>query len=118
MAIENSFIDITETNVLTVPAGKNYAITTIIVCNTYIPTLDEDEGLANFDLHLVPNGQSLSDSNRIIKDLNLRAGETFTFDSEKIILESSDSVVAIGSPDDPSNPGSTTLSVLVSYLEI
>lgn len=119
MAIKSSYIDITETDVLTVPVAKRYAITTMIVCNTYVPDpSDPDIGLATFDLHLVPKDQTRSDINRIIKELDIRAGETFTFDSEKIILESNDSIVAIGTPDDPTNPGSTTLSILVSYLEI
>jgi len=119
MAIEHEFIGITETNLLTVPVGKQYAITTIIICNTYVPNpSDDQEGLATFDLHLILNGQSRGDVNRIIKELSLRAGETFTFDSEKIILGTSDSIVGIGSPDDITNPGKTTLSAVVSYLEI
>ena len=38
--------------------------------------------------------------------------------SEKIIIESSDSIVGIGTPDDITNPGNTTLAVVISYLEI
>ena len=119
MAIESSFIETTGTDLVTVPSGENWAITTIIICNTYVPNpSDDQEGLATFDLHLIPNGQSRGDVNRIIKELSLRAGETFTFDSEKIILGTSDSIVGIGSPDDITNPGKTTLSAVVSYLEI
>jgi hypothetical protein len=119
MAIEHKFIGITETALLTVPAAKQYAITTIIVCNTHVPNpSDDQEGLATFDLHLIPNGQSRGDINRIINQMSLRAGETFTFDSEKIIIESSDSIVGIGTPDDITNPGNTTLAVVISYLEI
>jgi hypothetical protein len=47
----------------------------------------------------------------VINVLELPAGETFTFDSEKIILESGDRIVIVG--DSP-----TTLSATVSYLEV
>ena len=53
MAIVNSVItdDSSPTTVLTVPAGKNYAITTSIVCNTYTPNPDDiEEGKAYFDM--------------------------------------------------------------------
>ena len=34
MAIENAQIQLTDTVLLTVPAGSSYAITTLIICNT------------------------------------------------------------------------------------
>ena len=49
-------------------------------------------------------------------DLSLPAKETFTFDSEKIILEQGDKIVLIGSPD--IGAGLTNLSATVSYLEV
>ena len=50
-------------------------------------------------------------TNQVINDLELPAGETFTFDSEKIILGDGDSIVVVG--DSPN-----TLSATVSYLEV
>lgn len=112
MAIVNAAVGTTDTVVLTVPASKRYAITTIIVCNTYAPeTFDTDEGLTVFDMHLVPSGEAKDDSNMVVNTLQMPAGETFVFDSERIVLEAGDRVILQGqSPDN--------LSVTVSYLEV
>jgi len=47
----------------------------------------------------------------VVRNLILPAGETFTFDSEKIILEEGDKIVLLG--ESPTN-----LSATVSYLEV
>jgi hypothetical protein len=127
MAIENksfsgldgSFNRIADT-LLTVPAGTSYAITTIIICNTFNPDpLDPDNGEGDFDLHLIPEAEvtaagsvadAVADNNRVIKDLNLKAGESYSFDSEKLILEAGDVIAVLGTTSD--------LSATVSYLEI
>jgi len=119
MAIVNSVItdDSSPTTVLTVPAGKNYAITTSIVCNTYTPNPDDiEEGKAYFDMYLIPNGSTdvLPYESQVIKDLYLRAGETFTFDSEKLVLSEGDKIVFVSY----SLPSGGDLSATVSYLEI
>ena len=94
-----------------VPTGKTYAITNILVCN------NSTSAAATFDLHLVKNGTALSNAvTRVVHDLSLPAKETFTFDSEKIILEQGDKIVLIGSPD--IGAGLTNLSATVSYLEV
>jgi hypothetical protein len=112
MAIVNSAIGATDTTVLTVPSGKRYAITTILVCNTHVPeTFDTDEGLTVFDMHLVPSGQPKGDVNKVVNSLYMPAGETFVFDSEKIILEAGDSIIILG--ESPTN-----LNATVSYLEV
>ena len=112
MAIENTLIGTTDTTLLTVPASKRYAITTIMVCNTYTPNPSvPDEGITNFDMHLVKNGEPKSNVNMVVRSLSMPAGETFTFDSEKIILETGDRVILLS--DSPAN-----LSATVSYLEV
>jgi len=112
MAINNVAVANTDTELLVVPAGKRYAITNILVCNVYPEEpVDTDEGITNFDLHLVKNGEPKADVNKVINALRLPAGETFTFDSEKIVLEEGDKVVIVGeSPDN--------LSATISYLEV
>lgn len=111
MAIENSTIS-GNTTLLTVPAGKRYAITTIMVCNTALPEpVDTDEGITNFDMHLIKSGDPKADANMVIRALQLPAGETFTFDSEKVVLDAGDSVMIVG--ESPEN-----LSATVSYLEV
>jgi len=112
MAIVNTLIGNTDTTVLTVPVGKRYAITTIMVCNTWTPNpADEYDGITNFDMHFVPNGQAKGNRNMVIRNLILPAGETFTFDSEKVILDEGDRVTFLG--ESPTN-----LSATVSYLEV
>ena len=94
-----------------VPTGKTYATTNILVCN------NSASASATFDMHLVKSGSVLSNAiTRVVNDLSLPAKETFTFDSEKIILEQGDKIVLIGSPD--IGAGLTNLSATVSYLEV
>lgn len=112
MAIENVAIANTQTTLLTVPAGKQYAILTILICNTATPNpLHEEDGLTNFDMHLIKSGDPKSDINQVLNTVELPAGETFTFDSEKIVLEAGDSIVLQG--ESPA-----VLSATVSYLEV
>jgi hypothetical protein len=125
MAISSVAVANTDTDLILVPdpvAGWDpatspeptirYAVTTIMVCNTWVPNpVHEEDGITNFDLHLVKRDEPKSDTNKIINALQLPAGETFTFDSEKIILESGDKVVIVG--ESPTN-----LSATVSYLEV
>jgi len=122
MAIESSFIETTGTDLITVPSGENWAITTIIICNTFaVDPTDDQAGKTSFDLHLLQDGATATDTNRVINGLELQAGETFTFDSEKIILSEGEKIYAIGTPQDTSPGallGNTSMSVLVSYLEI
>jgi hypothetical protein len=124
MAINNLAVGNTDNTLLLVPdpvpgwtpgdpePAIKYAITTILVCNTWVPNpVHEEDGLANFDLHLIKRGETKANANKIINALNLPAGETFTFDSEKIVLESGDRVIIVG--ESP-----TVLSATISYLEV
>lgn len=120
MAILNSSLGSGNTSLLTVPAGKKYAITTILVCNTYTPDpVDPNLGEVAFDLHLITSAEVVSagdyetaigDVNRVINGLNLKAGETHSFDSEKLILDEGDVIAFVTT--------ATNLSATVSYLEI
>lgn len=114
MAITNGKINLTDTTLLTVPAGKRYAVTTLLVCNTQ----PEDTGGANdttFDLHLVKSGQAKGyadpNSNIILNNLKVAGADTFSFDTEKIVLEEGDSIVAMS--QSPAN-----LVATISYLEV
>jgi hypothetical protein len=123
MAIENSQLATTQLDLLEVPAGKSYAITTVMVCNS------SSTDAASFDMHLVKSGEALSNTKTlIVKELNLPAGETFTFDSEKIVLEAGDKLAFVAEPGYPNyGPGGanpvaggqyTDLVATVSYLEV
>jgi hypothetical protein len=94
MAIVNEHLKSnTFTTILTVPAGKSYAITNILVCN------NGSTGTADFDMHLVPQGDPTSNyDTRVINNLTLPAGETFTFDNEKIVLGTGDKIIFFADP--------------------
>lgn len=111
MAIENDQLTTTQKDLLTVPAGKSYAITTVMVCNT------SSSASASFDMHLIKSGEALANKvTKVVSELNLPAGETFTFDSEKIVLEAGDKISFVAEPDIGS--GLTDLAATVSYLEV
>ena len=128
MAIVNAQLRTTNVNILDptgavsapftggVPEGKSYAITNILVCNNSL------SNSANFDMHLVPYGKPLSNAvTLVVRNLELPPGETFTFDSERIVLEQGDKIVFVAEPNiDPGGPndGATTLAATISYLEV
>ena len=45
-------------------------------------------------VYLVPNGDSASDQNRIVKELSIDAGDTYVFSVEKIVLSNGDTIQA------------------------
>lgn len=103
MAIINSQLSATQLD-FTVPAGKTWAITNILVCNNSFAST------ANFDMHFIAAGDALSvNKTRVINNLALPGSETFTFDSERIVLDEGDSISFVADPN---------LSVTISYLEI
>ena len=111
MAIVNAQLTSTQLDILTVPAGKSYAITNILVCNQ--DATDD----ASFDLHFIPSGDPLDNAiTRVVNNLTLPAAETFTFDSERIVLQEGDKVSFVAEPN--IGAGLTDLSATVSYLEV
>lgn len=121
MAIENSVLTLGHNTLLTIPAGRGYAITTIIFCNTFTPDpMNPNSGEATFDLHLITADEivtagspsaAAANVNRVINGLNLKAGETYSFDSEKLVLSEGDAIHIFTTQ-------SGNLSATVSYLEI
>jgi len=68
-------------------------------------------------MHLIPNGSSLNNKvTRVINNLTLPGGETFTFDSERVVLETGDAIVFVAEPD--IGTFVTDLAATVSYLEV
>jgi hypothetical protein len=104
MAIENAQLTTTQLDLLTVPASKEYAITTVMVCNK------DSSNTASFDMHLIKSGEALSNSKTIIvRELSLPAGE-------KIVLGTGDKISFVSEPD--IGAGLTNLVATVSYLEV
>jgi len=93
MAIQSVAIGATNTTVFTATGDKMVA--TIIFCNQELPDpIQVDSNVTYLDLHLVANGDSPSNVNRIVNGLMIPAGETVFFDTERIVLQDGDTVVA------------------------
>lgn len=101
MAIVNTAILSTNTTIYT-SSGTN-AITTVIVCNTG----GTDRTLT---LYAVPSGGSANTTSMIVNALNVPAGDTVSFDQEKMVLSNGDTIVAVAS--------NTGLSATVSTLPV
>lgn len=132
MAIKSIRLARENRTLLEAPVGKSYAITSIIVCN------NSNTGNCVFDMHLVATGDPISNGtaneltgSRVINNLALEPEESFTFDTEKIILGPGDKVVLFADGDniqeysytDPDTLSLVTVEVtdltaFVSYLEI
>jgi len=110
MAIVNTTIGATDTTILTVPAGKKFAVTTILVCNT---STNDGSGIGDtsFDMHVVVNGDAKGSDNQVLNDLDVPSADTFTFNVERLVLEEGDRIIMVGAPP-------TNLSVTLSYLEV
>jgi len=110
MAINNVLILSTDTTALSVPAGKKYAITTLLVCNYGTSTNSIND--SSFNMYVIKgSGGVKSSTNLVLNNVSLPAQETFTFNVERLILEEGDRVI-LNSPDDDK------LSATISYLEV
>ena len=109
MAIQSANILETDTVILEVPAGKKFAITTLLVCN-YAATTSSINS-SSFDMHVIANSGVKSNTNKVLNNISMPAQETFTFNIERLILEGGDKVVLI-------SPNSDRLSATISFLEV
>lgn len=67
--------------------AQDNAITNIIVCNTGTPDLtDETVNSCTLTINLVASGAVNTDTNTIVKNLIVPAGETVFFSDERIVL--------------------------------
>lgn len=109
MAISNILLDSAATAPIFVAnTGTEYAITTMIFCNT-------DENIdAELNLYAVPSGGVPSQATQVLKSVSIPAGETFVMDTEKLILSGGDKIMA---KIDPLGAGSIVCAT-VSTVEI
>jgi len=125
MAVKSVRLRNENLELLKAEAGITYAVTTIIVCN------NNSTETSSFDLHIVGQGDPVSagqndpNATKIINNLSLAPEETFTLDTEKIVLSEGDRIVVFSYPgimDDPAGaPGNmmlTDLGIMISYLEV
>lgn len=111
MALTCNAINAANTTLYT--SSGNNAITTLIVSNVNpfnpaLPTV----GQSNLNLFIVPGGGTPNFSNLIVSSLPLPAGETFTFDNEKIVMGNGDTLVATASA--PTGIQANAVSVTVT----
>ena len=94
MAIASVAVLATNTTIFTASGDK--MIATMIFCNTAFPNpLQDDSNVTYLDIFLVKNGASASNTNKIVNALMIPAGETVFFDTERIVLENGDKVIAV-----------------------
>jgi hypothetical protein len=110
MAINNTLIgNLAATRIFLATAGSEYAITTIIFCNT------SDSIDSYLDVWVVPSGGVPSiPATQILKSVFVPKTETFVMDTEKLILGSGDAIWA------QTNPGAANfvVSATVSAVQI
>ena len=90
MAIYNTTITATSAgsaNTLASGSGQR-AITTVIICNT--GAVDR-----TVTLYAIPSGGTAGTSTMIVNALNVPAGDTVSFDQEKMVLAAGDELKAI-----------------------
>lgn len=88
MALYNT--PILATNTTLASGSGDRAITTVIVCNT-------TGGDLPLTLYAVANGGSAGTDTMIVNALNVPAGDTVSFDQEKMVLSTGDALVASSS---------------------
>jgi hypothetical protein len=112
MAIQSTQIGGGFTDILTVPANQSWAVTTMLFCNTSLPqNIYTDDGDTFLDLHFCKAGAAANDGNMVLNNIPIPAGETFSFDTEKIILEAGDIIKA-------ATTSPTNITATVSYIEV
>jgi hypothetical protein len=93
MAIKNQTLSTGGDNLFLCPADVEYAITCVVFCNYSASTV-------TINVYAVPSGGAVGNSSLVIKQLELPASETFTFDTEKFVLNGGDRIHATCSADD------------------
>lgn len=93
MAISNTAITTSGNDIFTCPGTlpsdtQEHAVTCIMFCNV-------SGSNALLDVYAIPAGSSRSTLNQVINQLLIPAGETFTFDTEKLVLSTNDRIHAI-----------------------
>ena len=102
MALYNTAI--LSTNTTLASGSGTRAITTIIVCNTDVTDLV-------LNLYAVASGNSVGSGTQIVNALTIPAGDTVSFDQEKMVLGPGDEIKASSYP-------STGLTATISTLAV
>lgn len=104
MTIDNKQLNATETTIVTVPAGKRYAVIMVGFCNVTASDV-------TITVYIKKSGSIAGDSTTMLKDVVIPAKDTFMFNTEKLLLDEGDSVSALCSV-------ANAVSVLPSFVEM
>lgn len=106
MAIRNESLTTGGSNIFLCAADQEQAVTCIVFCNYSVAT-------ATISVYAIPAGVSgATTASLVIKELELPASETFTFDTEKFVLSAGDRLYATASAN--SSVTATVSSMRVS----
>ena len=85
---------------------NNTALTSITFCNTHSATV-------SIDIHVVPNGSTASDTNVVVKTLNIDTTDTYFLysGSEKLLLSNGDTLQAVANT-------ASSINAVVSYVSV
>jgi hypothetical protein len=95
MAINSTLVGNMGENIFLCPGTtpsdiQEHAVTCMIFCNTSADSV-------TLNLYAATTTATIGIENQLVKDLEIPAGETLTFDSEKLILSTGDRVFAVAS---------------------
>jgi hypothetical protein len=112
MAIFNT--SVTSTNGPLSSGSGDRAITTLIFCNTSLYDAETPTAkLSKLYVYAVPSGGTAGNGNIIVNGLPIPAGETVSFDQEKMVLGTGDSLVAKATNIESIDNITATVSILV-----
>jgi hypothetical protein len=111
MAIQSSLL-LNTTSAISPSLSSDIAVTTLIFCNLNIPDpLDISIGRQNIDVHVVSSGDLPTNTNKIINQLPIDAGDTFSFSTERIVLGQGDRIYS-------KTTDNNQVSVTISYVTL
>jgi hypothetical protein len=103
MAIQSSLINSAATPI-SPSLGSSYAITVMMFCNL-------NTTIEYIDIWVVASGDSAIDTNKVVNQVPLDPNDTFTFSTERLVLDPGDRIwAAVTTPN--------MVSVTVSYVTI
>jgi hypothetical protein len=61
--------------------------------------MNDHSGTVTVQLHIVLDGDSIGNTNKIIKNLAIAAGDTFVIDTERLVLDNGDRIQSTADVD-------------------
>lgn len=111
MAIQSTLLNNT-LSAISPSISSDIAVTTLIFCNLNTPDpADEAAGRQYIDVHVVESANSPGNFNKIINQLPIDAGDTFSFSTERVVLSAGDRIYAL-------TTDSSQVSVTISYVTL